>query len=290
MINDTVPYIGVMKDSVLLQDTVYIHRFSLNPVEGEIVNMINKQLYSAHQDSIGDVVRYSGDLLPFNLEQVDGIFCLLLLCLFLFTYIYSGGLSFLKESISFLFTPVKASRIHSQTTSREMIYSYFLIFQSAVLSAICIYDVFVEYESSVQSNSKAFLTIVTFIVAIALFFGIKDFIYKLIGYIFNQKKAMNSWRRMHMVSIEVLGILYFLPTLLLIYSNFYHTEILILILILFLIVQITLFYQIIVFFIGQKFNFLYLIAYLCTFEILPYVYLAIGLIQLYRTDVFNTLL
>ena len=67
-------------------------------------------------------------------------------------------------------------------------------------------------------------------------------------------------------------------------------EILILILILFLIVQITLFYQIIVFFIGQKFNFLYLIAYLCTFEILPYVYLAIGLIQLYRTDVFNTLL
>ncbi len=252
--------------------------------------MTNKQLYSAHQDSIGDVVRYSGDLLPFNLEQVDGIFCLLLLCLFLFTYIYSGGLSFLKESISFLFTPVKASRIHSQTTSREMIYSYFLIFQSAVLSAICIYDVFVEYESSVQSNSKAFLTIVTFIVAIALFFGIKDFIYKLIGYIFNQKKAMNSWRRMHMVSIEVLGILYFLPTLLLIYSNFYHTEILILILILFLIVQITLFYQIIVFFIGQKFNFLYLIAYLCTFEILPYVYLAIGLIQLYRTDVFNTLL
>ena len=42
-----------MKDSVLLQDTVYIHRFSLNPVEGEIVNMTNKQLYSAHQDGIG---------------------------------------------------------------------------------------------------------------------------------------------------------------------------------------------------------------------------------------------
>lgn len=88
------PYLSVMKDSVLLQDTVYIHRFSLNPVEGEIVDMTKKQLYSAHQDSIGDVVRYSGDLLPFNLEQVDGIFCLLLLCLFLFTYIYSGGLSF----------------------------------------------------------------------------------------------------------------------------------------------------------------------------------------------------
>src|SRR5690606_2489510 len=107
--------------------------------------------------------------------------------------------------------------------------------------------------------------------------------------IFDEQKRMGVWRRTYIIGIEILGMLYFIPTLLLIYSNYYHLQIIIFMLILFLIVQLILFYQIIVFFIREKFNFLYLIAYLCTFEILPYIFLMIGLVYLYRIDVFNTL-
>jgi hypothetical protein len=276
-----------------LNDTVCSYVFSFDPVKGEIADAAKRQLElnaAMHQNSIADVIRYSGKQLPFNLEQSDSIFCLLLVCFIFFSHIYNGGISFLKENISYLFSPLKASRLYGQTTMREMLYGYFLIVQAVVLIAICIYDVFIEIENQGQSNGRPFITIIAFIVLMTLFLGIKDILYKIIGYIFDQQKTMNFWRMTYMVSVEILGILYFIPTLLLIYSSYYHIPILAFMLILFLIVRAALFYQIIVFFINQKFNFLYLIAYLCTFEILPYIFLSIGLIYLYRTDVFNTLL
>jgi hypothetical protein len=180
--------------------------------------------------------------------------------------------------------------MYGQTTVKEMLYSYFLVIQAVVLAAICICDIFIEIETPGQSNGRPLGTIISFIVLIALFLWIKDILYKIIGYIFDQQKAMSFWRRTYMVSVGILGILYFIPTLLLIYSSYYHIQILVFMLVLFLIVQLTLFYRIVVFFINQKFNFLYLIAYLCTFEIFPYIFLSMGLIYLYRTDVFNTLL
>jgi hypothetical protein len=290
LVGDTISYSNVIGDSVITQDTISRHIFSFDPVEGKIVDVTKPQFNVSIEKDSNDVVRHSGERLPFNLEQIDGIFCLLVICILFFAHIYNGGISFLKENIAYLFSPKKASRLHSQTTVKEMIYSYFLVFQSVVLTAICIYDIFIELETPGQSNGSPFITIIAFIVIIALFLGAKDLIYKITGYIFNQQKTMNLWRRTYMVSIEILGILYFIPTLLLIYSSYYHIQIFFFMLILFLIVQITLFYQIIVFFINQKFNFLYLIAYLCTFEILPYIFLSTGLIYLYRTDVFNTLL
>ncbi|NDV95511.1 DUF4271 domain-containing protein [Dysgonomonas sp. 521] len=279
-----------MGDSVATQDTISRHTFSFDPVKGEIVDATTSQMNASTEHNPDDIVRHSGERLPFNLEQTDGIFCLLVICILFFAHIYNGGVSFLKENIAYLFSPQKASRLHNQTTVKETIYSYFLVFQAVALIAICIYDIFIDFETPGQSNGRPFVTIITFIVIIALFLGIKDVVYKIIGYIFNQQKTMDLWRKTYMVSVEILGIIYFIPTLFLIYSSYYHTQIFCFMLILFLIVQITLFYQIIVFFINQKFNFLYLIAYLCTFEILPYIFLSTALIYLYRTDVFNTLL
>lgn len=234
-----------------------------------------------------EVVRYDGKPMPFNLEKTDGIFVLLLFCFLFFAHIYNGGFSFLKESISLLFTPEKNYRDQKQITSKELLYSYFLMFQGVVLISICLYVVFSS--TSEVAIGNPLVTILIFIFAIGLFFGIKDFIYRYIGYVFGYQQIMSLWRRLLVVSIEILGMLYFIPTLLLVYFNEYHFAILVFMLILFLIVQITLFYQIIVFFINQKFNFLYLIAYLCTIEILPYIFLIIGLGYLYRIDVFNTL-
>lgn len=238
------------------------------------------------EESAGSL-RNGGLALPFNMEQSDGIFILLLLCFLFFTHIYNGGLSFIKQNISLLFFSDKHKE-HRQTTVREIVYSYFLLFQVIVLISICLYDMMVEYDSANVITSP-FFTVLTFILLTVVFLWAKDVIYKFVGFVFNQQRLMNTWRRISVVGLEMLGILYFIPTLLLIYSDFYHTEIFILMLVLFIIVQLVLFYQIISFFVNQKFNFLYLIAYLCTVEILPYIFLSTGLIYLYRIDIFNIL-
>lgn len=233
--------------------------------------------------------RHDGNRLPFSIEQTDGVFALILICFLFFAHIYNGGISFVKENLSLLFSSGKGKRLQQQTTVKEIIYGYFLLFQAIVLISICIYDVFIEYDPDGGGTNSPLTTILSFIVTISLFLFLKDILYKFIGYVFDMSRLMKVWRRTYIVTIEVLGIFYFIPTLLLVYSNFYHMQVIIFVLILFLIAQIILFYQIIIFFIREKFNFLFLIAYLCTFEILPYIFLIIGLIYLYRIDVFNIL-
>ena len=290
MVKDSISSPNIVVKDTVRQDSLQ-HAFPFDPIEGELADVARQQILNASTSKEDEsIARFEGKPLPFNLEQTDGIFCLLLVCLLLFAYIYKGGISFLKENMSFMFSPQKASRTYGMATAKEMVYSYFLVFQFVVLASVCIYDVIIEYETPGYSNSRPLTTILSYIVFIALFLGVKDMIYKIIGYVFDFQKTINLWRRAYMVSVEILGILYFIPTLLLIYSSYYHTQILVFMLILFLLVQIILFYQIIVFFINQKFNFLYLIAYLCSFEILPYIFLSTGLVYLYRTDVFNTLL
>ncbi|MDU1889118.1 MAG: DUF4271 domain-containing protein [Dysgonomonas sp.] len=224
-----------------------------------------------------------------SVEQTDGVFALLLICFLFFAHIYNGGISLLKENFSLLFSSEKRHRLYQQVTVKETLFGYFLLVQAIVLASICVYDVFVGYEPTAEGAKSPLITILSFIITISLFLLLKDLLYKFIGYIFDIQKSMNIWRRTYFATIEVLGILYFIPTLLLVYSDFYHFQVILFVLILFLLVQIILFYQIIIFFIREKFNFLFLIAYLCSFEILPYIFLSVGLIYLYRIDVLNTL-
>jgi hypothetical protein len=286
-VKDSISYISVARDS-LAQDSLDRQIFSFSPLKGQMGEMTKQFAAHTEEKSVDGQFRHYGDDLPFSLEQTDGIFILILICFLFFTHIYNGGISFLKENISLLFSSDRSNRIRKQTTTKEVLYGYFLLFQAVILISICLCDAFIEYDPT-EVAAPPFFTIITFILFIGLFLGVKNFMYKIIGYIFDQQRLMNAWRQVSVISIEVLGVLYFIPTLLLIYSSYYHSEILLFMLMLFIIIQVTLFYQIIIFFVNQKFNFLYLIAYLCTIEILPYIFLSTGLIYLYRTDVFNIL-
>lgn len=289
MINDSISYISRGQDSLVNEDPTLHSPFTSGIIKGEIVDLVNRK--------IGDEITtdkqvdhgHDGIKLPFAIEHSDSVFILLLFCFIFFAHIYHGGFSFLKDQISFLFSSGKNNRMHGQTTVKEVLYGYFLLFQTIVLISVCTYDVFLELSIETDNDNRALITITSFILLIVFFFGVKDFIYMLLGVIFDMDKMVNSWRRIYIMAMEVLGILYFIPTLFLIYANYYHFQIVAFMLILFLIVHAILFYQIISFFIQEKFNFLYLIAYLCTFEILPYIFLIIGLVYLYRIDVFNIL-
>lgn len=281
---DTIPYSTVANNNKTLQG------FRIDSVRGSFEgDMIDVNAADSLSASIVDN-RHTGVNVPFTMEQADSVFGLLLICFLFFAHIYNGGVDFLKENISLLLSSEKSHRSYKQTTSREILYSYFLIFQAVVLISICMYDVFMEYEPMPDGYiHRPLVTIFLFILVIGLFLGLKSIMYSLLAYIFDEDAIVSVWRRTHVISLEVLGILYFVPTLFLVYAGYYQIQIIIFMLVLFLIVQLLLFYQIIIFFIREKFNFLYWIAYLCTFEIIPYIFLYLGLRYLYRFDVFNIL-
>ncbi|MBD8389825.1 DUF4271 domain-containing protein [Dysgonomonas sp. BGC7] len=284
---DTISYISIAEGQ---HDSVATDAFHIgSPLQGKIVDMVNVQNKEETTSIISEKARYEGTRLPFNMEHVDSVFGLLLLCFLFFTHIYNGGYTFIKDNFYSLFSVDRGLRFSKQTTVTEILYNYFLVFQAVVLMAISTYDIFIEKMPEVGAMQSPMIKILLFIVFIGIFYGVKDAMYSIFGYIFDMRSSMFTLRRIQIVALEMLGIIFFIPTLLLVYSEYWHFQIVVFMVIIFLLVQILLFYQIIVFFIREKFNFLYLITYLCTFEILPYMFLFIGLTLLYRTDDFNTL-
>lgn len=233
-----------------------------------------------------NALRHDGYPLPFVLEQTDGIFALLLICFLFFSHI--GGLGFLKNNMSHLFSYEKSLRIQREANIKEVLFSYFLILQTVILISISLYDVFLEREPLPDINSPL-VNILSFVVVIGVFFVFKSLLYYFLGYIFDFKNIVKLWVKSYFVIIEILGIFFFIPTLLLVYGGYWHTQIFIFMAILFIIAQIILFYRITVFFIREKFNFLFLIVYLCSVEIIPYLFLGGTLFFIYKKDILNIL-
>jgi len=267
-------------------------------------SVLNHQLYRLEKDSsiyfsseklsayIPDVDKeqsgYRGVERPFTLEGDDGIFALLLVCFVFFTRIYKGGFSFFKENSRLLFSARKNLSMFSETTTTEFWFNFILVFQTVLLASIIMFDSFLELEQyPVPHNS--FYTVSLFAVTISAFLGIKYLIYRLAGYLFNIQSYIDIWLRNYMIVLEMMGIIAFIPTLMLVYSQNFHQYLLLFFLVLFILSRIILFYRLITFFLKAHVNFLFLIAYLCSLEIIPYFILHQILIYLYKIDIINWL-
>ena len=196
---------------------------------------------------------------PFTLEGDDGVFALLLLCFVFFTRIYKGGLSFFKENIRIFFSFRKKHSTFSETTSTDFWFNFVLVFQTILLASIVIFDYFLETnENYVPPHS--FYTILLFIFTLSVFLLFKYLLYRLIGFLFNVKEAINIWIRNYMLILEMVGIVAFIPVLILVYSQNLHEYLLFFFILLFIVSRLLLFYRLITFFLEQHVNLLFLIA------------------------------
>lgn len=231
---------------------------------------------------------HAGDYKVFSLEQDDGIFALLLISFLCITRIYNHGSSFFTENVRILFSTRKELSPFIPTTIKEFWFNFILIFQSILLGSIIAFDYILNLEKNTQPI-HSFYTILLFIGTIGLFLGIKYSIYKLIGYIFNIRDRIQIWLRSYMITIEMLGIVAFIPVLVLIYSQQYYTIVISFLICLFIVSRMIIFYRIIVFFMQSNVNLLFLIAYLCALEIIPYIFLYNILVFLYKIDLTSLL-
>lgn len=225
---------------------------------------------------------------PFTLEGDDGIFALLLICFVFFTGIYRGGLTFFKENIRSFFSLRRNSNSLNQATTTDFWFNFVLVFQMILLTSIILFDFFLESNGN-YVPPHSFYTIILFIFTISVFLLLKYLVYKLIGFLFNIEDIISVWLRNYILILEMIGIIAFIPVLVLVYSQNLHEYLLIFFIVLFIVSRLLLFYRIITFFLEQHVNILFLIAYLCSVEIIPYVILYQILSNLYKIDIISLL-
>lgn len=224
----------------------------------------------------------------FTLEQDDGVLALLVLCFLFFTRIFKGGLTFFKENARLLFSTRENLNLFSETTVTEFWFNFILIFQTILLSAIVIFDVFLESDEY-KVPQHSFYTIILFMLTISVFLLLKYLFYRALGYLFDIRDRIRIWLRSCTIVLSMTGIIAFVPTLMMVYSQNLHNYLLIFFLVLFIISQLILFYRVITFFLQGNVNFFFLIAYLCGVEIIPYIILYQVLIYLYKVDLIGLL-
>lgn len=223
-----------------------------------------------------------GESIPLELHNSQGILYLLLISFFMFTYSLKRGSSYFKDNLSLLFTN---SKLNKQNTSKDILGSLALFFIAALMFAIVCYEAMEQYYKGSLPEKEPFATVVIFVLCVSLFMFFKSIAYRLYGYVFNLEKEMKMWNRVSLVLLNLFGVICFIPVMILVFSNLWHNIIIGFVLVFFLLVQLFLFFKLIIFFISKKYDFLYLIVYLCTVELIPYVFLGIGLMNLYKIDV-----
>lgn len=247
-----------------------------------------KSLPQNNEQKAISVLGHEGIKKTFTLENEDGVLILLLVCFLFFTRIYKGGILFFKENTRLLFSNRENPNMFTETTIREFWFNFILLFQNVLLIAIILFDLFLEFDEY-SPPKDAFVTILVFISVLSLFIYFKLLFYRFIGYIFVVKEYMKIWIRTYIIVLEMMGMIAFVPTLIMVYSQSFHYILLSFFIILFILSRLILFYRIITFFLRQHVNFLFLIVYLCSVEIIPYIILYQVLIYLYKVDLISLL-
>lgn len=274
-----------------ISDSAKVDVLLRNPVSGMIVDNVGVQ-NQAYMEVTGSTFtngRHEGKNLPYSLAQSDGVFLFFFLCFMMFAHILKGNFVFLKENVMVALSLRQKHDDSYETTSREVGFSIFLLVQAVVLISFCIYDTFSEYMQT-ENSTQPLLIIVSFILLILVFFALKFAFYKVFGYIFELKYLTDVLVQTNLDIFKTLGILFYIPVLFLIYLEYWHIYIICFMLLLFALSLILFFVRIINYFVKEKFNFLFLIAYLCSVEIIPYLFLGFGLVYLYKTDLFSAIL
>lgn len=285
---DSFAIVKAKKDSALykqlysFEKDIDIMSFSNNSLDKE------QSLQNRCSKDINTHLGHAGNFKLFTLEQDDGVFALLLLCFLCITRIYKGGVSFFSENMRLLFSSRENINLFSQTTIREFWFNFILIFQSILLTSVILFDYFLVSNSN-KIPVHSFYTITMFIVVISSFLAIKYCFYRFTGWVFGVQKKLDVWLRTYMIVIEMLGIIAFIPTLILVYSVNFQLSFIHFLIILFVISRIILFYRVSVFFLQSNVNILYLITYLCNVEIIPYILLFYFLEYLYKIDLTSLL-
>lgn len=170
--------------------------------------------------------------------------------------------------------------IFAASTAADVRYLLLLVFQTCILSGICIFNYFNDVQPTLMEKVSPPLLLGIYILICLLYLLLKWLFYSFLGWVFFDKNRTTIWLESYSTLIYYLGFVLFPFVLLLVY---FDLNILFLVSIgLFLIIfaKILMFYKWIKLFFHQFSGLFLLILYFCALEIVPCLLLYQGMIQM----------
>jgi hypothetical protein len=238
-----------------------------------------------------NVVQPSGELLSEKPKIENLVFVLLFFCFSLTALLYSKKKKMLQSMLNELSNEKGRNSIFFIETGNEISAKLLLCIQTSLLLSIYTYSVFSHQIGGTVEDSflKTGICIGLYFVAYLLFLGYKRISYWIFGKIFAEKEALTQLLNAFVSLICFLGILMFIPVLLMFYLPEIYIYCYYIVLFCILLIEFFIIYKTYRLFFQYKRLLLYLFLYLCSQEILPLFLLYKGLFYLFNVVERNTL-
>lgn len=226
----------------------------------------------------------SFDIQPvgYTLQADNWITALLLLCFFLTACLFPLYRNYLwGEFKGLLFHKDRSNLFEAQNRPTFLPAVWFLI-QTALLCGLYLFCCLHLFGTDSVQIFSPLLCLVLLMGSCLLFLMLKFALYYLIGGIFFDRELVLRWLRSYSTLLHCTGFLLFFFLLLLIYFNLSPWHVLIGGAVLWILVKILIMYKWIKLFLSEKYGLFPLIAYFCALEIIPYLIIGQGIIDIYR--------
>ena len=223
---------------------------------------------------------FEGIPLPYSPRTDDVIALVLLACFFFSSFALARSKKFLSQQAKDFMLHRERTSIFAASTAADVRYLLLLVFQTCILSGICIFNYFNDVQPTLMEKVSPPLLLGIYILICLLYLLLKWLFYSFLGWVFFDKNRTTIWLESYSTLIYYLGFVLFPFVLLLVYLDLNILFLVSIGLFLIIFAKILMFYKWIKLFFDKISSLFLLILYFCALEIMPYLLLYQGLREL----------
>lgn len=207
--------------------------------------------------------------IPYSLKSDDLVSIIILACFFLLASIFSHSLKVLAQQAKNFILHKERANLFGASTSVSSYFSFVIILQTALLSAIIFLGYFNYKCPNLIQQNPSYLLLGIYAGVFLIYIFIKRNLYSFLGWIFFDKASTNLWLESWFTLVYYTGFMLFPYVLLLVYFNLDIKIMLTFGLVILIIAKILMLYKWLKFFFNNIYGLSLLILYFCALEIIP---------------------
>ena len=229
-------------------------------------------------------IQLKEEAIPQRNQSQNWGFILFLICFFIIAYSISKKSKLISYMLNSVFRFKDRQNLFFTPIDNDLYTKILLCIQSTILIPIILLCIFTQrYSPTNESISYLSIFIGSSFLLLNIFLLYKYLSYRLVGYVFFKKEAVDQWLDDFYSILALSGIILFLPTLIMFYIDKAYYFCYYFILLYFIFVLILIIYKNFVLFFQDRRLLLYLFLYLCAQEIMPLFLLYKGVVYLFIT-------
>ena len=162
---------------------------------------------------------FEGIPLPYSPRTDDVIALVLLACFFFSSFALARSKKFLSQQAKDFMLHRERTSIFAASTAADVRYLLLLVFQTCILSGICIFNYFNDVQPTLMEKVSPPLLLGIYILICLLYLLLKWLFYSFLGWVFFDKNRTTIWLESYSTLIYYLGFVLFPFVLLLVYFD-----------------------------------------------------------------------